>query len=152
MTPRSEIELQIDDTLQRLGDAAPPTGMEQRVQQRLHGQRRRFPFSVVQYVAAGALAAGVALSALVLNPAVRSALLPAHPAVQSAPRVGMPAAGSFGAAGKVQIPEQPVPVRPSPESQGRGRARSGRSIVPKGSHLPRGVVAPETPIAVPTAR
>jgi hypothetical protein len=152
MTPHSEIESQIDEALHRLGGVEPPTGMEQRVYQRLQGQRRRFTFSVVQYVSAGALAAGVALSALVLNPAVRSALLPAHPAVQGAPRVGMPATGAFGVAGKMQVLEQPVPVQPTPENQGRGRARSGRSMVPKGTPLPRGVIAPRTPIAVPAAR
>ncbi len=151
MSIQSEIERQIDETLGRLGNVEPRAGLEKRVQLHLQGQSSRFSLSLVQYVAAGALAAGVALSALMLNPAVRNAVLPSRSTVHSAPvveapRVAIPASGGFGAAGAVHVPEQPVPVQPTPEAQGRGRSRSGRALLPKGAltPLPRGVATPHS--------
>ncbi len=159
MTPQSNIESHIDETLDRLGSAQPPAGLDERVQQHLLSQGSRFSLSIVHYVAGGALAAGVALSAVMLNPTVRSAVFPSHSSVQSAPsvsapRVAIPAGGGFGAAGVVHVPEQPVAVQPTPENQGRGRARSGRAVLPKGAvaPLPRGVATPHVPAGVPAAQ
>jgi hypothetical protein len=154
MTPHENIESHIDETLDRLGSAQPRAGLEERVQQHLLSQGSRFSLSIVHYVAGGALAAGVALSAAMLNPTVRSAVFPSHSPSVSAPHVSIPAGGGFGAAGVVHVPEQPVAVQPTPENQGRGRARSGRAVLPKGAvtPLPRGVVTPHVPAGVPAAQ
>jgi hypothetical protein len=99
------------------------------------------------------VAAGVALSAVALNPALRNLVLHHHSATQNmpvagAPRVVAPAAGGFGTASAVHVPVEPVPVQPTPVNQGRGRSRSGRGVLPNGAPtpLPRGVAAPHTPL------
>jgi len=57
------IQSEIDETLRRLGSVEPPSGLERRVHLRLQNQPRRLSLSVTRMVAAGALAASVALSA-----------------------------------------------------------------------------------------
>jgi hypothetical protein len=155
------IKSEIDETLRRLGSVEPPSGLEQRVQLRLQNQTPRFSLSVTRTVAAGALAASVALSAAALNPGLRNMLLHHNSgnngtqnlAPVSAPgvfpRAVAPGASGFGAASAVHVPAEPVAVQPTPVTQGRGRARSGRSVLPSGAlaPLPRGVAphAPTTP-------
>jgi hypothetical protein len=149
------IHSEIDETLRRLGSVEPPSGLERRVNLRLKNPRRSFSLSLVQVVSACAVAAGVALSAVALNPAWRSMVFHHHPATQSmpvaaapAPRVVAPASGGFGTASAVHIPVEPVPVQPTPVNQGRGRSRSGRAVLPTGAPtpLPRGVAAPHAPL------
>ncbi len=158
------IELEIDETLRRLGSAEPPSGLERRIHRRLQIPRSRFSltrfsltrFSLTRIQAACALAACVALSAVVLNPAWRSLVFHTHARLQSTqstrtsdpPRVAAPAPGGFGAASAVHVPDQPVPVQPTPVNQGRGRSRSGRAVLPNGTlaPLPRGVAAPHAPL------
>jgi hypothetical protein len=142
-----KIQSEIDETLRRLGSAEPPSGLERRINRGLHIPRRRFSLTRMQ--AACALAACVALSAIALNPVWRGLLFHTHSHVQSTrtiepPRVATPAPGGFGAASAVHVPDQPVPVQPTPVNQGRGRSRSGRAVLPNGTlaPLPRGVVAP----------
>jgi hypothetical protein len=149
------VHSEIDETLRRLGSVEPPSGLETRVNLRLQIPRKSFSISMIQAVSACAVAAGVALSAVALNPALRS-LVHHHPAAQSipvagTPRVIAPAAGGFGTASAVHVPVEPVPVQPTPVNQGRGRSRSGRAVLPNGTRapLPRGVAAPHTPL--PTA-
>jgi hypothetical protein len=143
------IHSEIDETLRRLGSVEPPSGLKRRINLRLQNPRKNFSLSLVQAISACALAAGVALSAVALNPAWRSLILHHHPAVQStpvagAPRVISPAPGGFGTASAVHVPVEPVPVQPTPINQGRGRSRSGRAVLPTGAPtpLPRGVAAP----------
>ena len=143
------IHSEIDDTLRRLGSVEPPTGFERRVHLRLQRQPSRFSAPVNRAIAVGALAASVALSAVALNPALRSMVFHHHAAIQSAPagnspRVTLPVPGGFGAASAVHVPIEPVPVQPTPVNQGRGRSRSGRALLPNSSSapLPRGVAAP----------
>jgi hypothetical protein len=143
------IQSEIDETLRRVGSAEPPSGMERRINRRLQIAHSRF--SVTRIVAACALAACVALSAIALNPVWRGLVFHAH--VQSTrtidpPRVAPPPPGGFGAASAVHVPDQPVPVQPTPVNQGRGRSRSGRAVLPNGSlaPFPRGVAAPHAPL------
>ena len=161
MTMPPHISSQIDQTLEHVGSVEVPSGLQARVQQRLQdqhlsAQRGRFSLSVVHYVSAGALAASVAASALLWNPTVRTMVFPAHgvhaaPSGSGAnaplmPQVTSPEAGSFGTSSAVHVPLQPVPVQPTPLSQGRGHSRSGRALLPDGSlaPLPRGVASPHT--------
>jgi hypothetical protein len=144
MTTHSEI----DEALQRLGSAEPPAGLARRIELRLQAPHRNFFLSVPQAIAAGALAASVAVSAVVFQPALRRMVLPHHTSAQTnplvqAPRVA-PGTGGFGTAGVAHVPVTPVPVEPTPVNHGRGRSRSGRTELPSGSQtpLPRGVAAP----------
>jgi hypothetical protein len=144
---------EIDETLRRLGSVEPPPGLERRVNLRLRTPRKGFSVSMIQAISAFAVAAGVALSAVALNPGLRSLVLHHHAAPQSvpvagAPRVVAPAAGGFGTASAVHVPVEPVPVQPTPVNQGRGRSRSGRAVLPNGAPtpLPRGVAAPHAPV------
>jgi hypothetical protein len=146
MSPRSEI----DETLLLLGSANPPSGLENRVKLRLEAPRRGFlfPVSMFRATAAGALAASIALSAVVLNPGLRNMVFH-HAGAKSSPtvnvpRVVVPPSGGFGTASAVHVPVEPVPVQPTPVNQGRGRSRSGRAVLPNGATapLPRGVAAP----------
>jgi len=146
---------EIDETLRRLGSVEPPSGLERRINLGLQIPRKSFSISMIQAISACAVAAGVALSAVALNPALRS-LVHHHAGAQSvpvagAPRVLAPAPGGFGTASAVHVPVEPVPVQPTPVNQGRGRSRWGRGVLPSGTQtpLPRGVAAPHTP--VPTA-
>ncbi len=141
---------EIDDTLSLLGGAEPPVGLESRIKLQLQTQRRTFfpRISMFRAVAGGALAASIALSAAVLNPALRNMMFH-HGAAQNSPaantpRVLLPPSGGFGAASAVHVPVEPVPVQPTPLNQGRGRSRSGRALLPNGASapLPRGVTAP----------
>jgi hypothetical protein len=153
------IHSEIDDTLRRLGSVEPPSGLERRVNLRLQIPRRRFSLSMVQAVSACAVAASVALSAVVLNPALHNFVFRHHATSQTMPlvnppRVVAPAPGGFGTASAVHVPVEPVPVQPTPVNQGRGRSRSGRAVLPTGAPtpLPRGVAAPNTPVpAAPSA-
>jgi hypothetical protein len=138
----------IDETLARLGSVEPPAGLARRVEQRLDAPPRRSWFTLPRAIAACAVAASVAASALILDPALRNFLLPHHPAAQTVqqaepPRVA-PSQGGFGAARTMVVPATPVPVPPSPVNHGRGHSRSGRMELPPGSQtaLPRGVAAP----------
>jgi hypothetical protein len=142
------VHSEIDDTLRQLGSVEPPSGLERRVNLRLQSERRRFSVTVTRTIAACALAASVALSAVVLNPALRSRAFhhasgPSVPAANT-PRVVSPVSGGFGTASAVHVPVEPVPVQPTPVNQGRGRSRSGRAMLPTGNlaPLPRGVAAP----------
>jgi hypothetical protein len=143
---------EIDDTLGRLGSVEPPSGLAKRVNLRLQNRRARFSFSIVNTIAASALAASVGLSAVALSPGLRNLVFRHHASAQSAPPVNtprpVPAAGGFGTASSIHVPAEPVPVQPSPVNQGRGRSRSGRAVLPTGSQtpLPRGVVAPTAPL------
>jgi hypothetical protein len=141
---------EIDETLGLLGSVEPPTGLEQRIQLRLRMEPRRPFFSRIRIISSSALAASVALSAAVLNPRVRQFVL--HPAGSAqtepfrGPQVVAPAAGGFGSASAMHVPAEPVAVQPTPVTQGRGRGRAGRAVLPNGSvaPLPRGVVAPRS--------
>ena len=147
------IHSEIDDTLRRLGSVEPPSGLERRINLRLQMPRNHFSFSMTRIVAACALAASVAVSAVALNPALRSLVFHHHTSAQSTPavtpRVVAPAVGGFGTASAVHVPAEPVPVQPTPVNQGRGRSRSGRAVLPAGNlaPLPRGVAAPQAPPA-----
>jgi hypothetical protein len=139
---------EIDETLGLLGSVQPPSGMESRVKLRLQAPRSGFSISRFRVIAAGALAASVALSAAVLNPALRSLVFhhagAQNPTAVNTPRVAVPPPGGFGTASAVHVPVEPVPVQPTPVNQGRGRSRSGRAVLPNGAQapLPRGVAAP----------
>jgi hypothetical protein len=142
------IESEIDEVLRRLGDAEPPSGLERRITGRLQMPRKGFSVSMVQAMSACALAAGVAVSAVALNPALRSLVFHHYPSSQSVrvveqPHVVAPAQGGFGTASAVHVPVEPVPVQPTPLNQGRGRSRSGRALLPNGAStpLPRGVAS-----------
>jgi hypothetical protein len=147
------VHSEIDETLRRLGSVEPPSGLERRVNLRLQNSRNRFSARVTRTIATCGLAASVALSAVVLNPALRSrafhhgsaASMPA-----ATPRVVAPVSGGFGTASAVHVPVEPVPVQPTPVNQGRGRSRSGRAVLPGGNiaPLPRGVAAPHATPAV----
>ena len=153
-----DISSQIDQALERVGSVDVPAGLEARVQQHLQGQGPRFSLSVMRYVSAGALAASVAVSALLFNPTVRTMVFPAHPLPATPvgsgviapvnPPMSGPATGGFGTSSAVHVPSQPVPVQPTPLSQGRGHSRSGRALLPNGAlaPLPRGVASPHTPV------
>jgi hypothetical protein len=150
------IHSEIDETLRRLGSVEPPSGLERRVNLRLENPRKGFSVSMVRAISACALAAGLALSAVALNPGLRDLVLHHYAAAPSmpvagAPRVIAPSAGGFGTASAVHVPVEPVPVQPTPVNQGRGRSRSGRGVLPNGPQtpLPRGVAAPHAPL--PTA-
>ena len=73
------IHSEIDDTLRRLGSVEPPSDLAKRVNLRLQTPRNRFSFLPVRTMAACALAASVGLSAVVLNPALRSLVFHHHP-------------------------------------------------------------------------
>ena len=150
------VHSEIDDTLRRLGSVEPPSGLERRVNLGLQNSRSRFSARVTRTIATCALAASVALSAVVLNPALRSRAFhhgsaPGMPAANT-PRVVAPVSGGFGTASAVHVPVEPVPVQPTPVNQGRGRSRSRRAVLPSGNvaPLPRGVAAPHaTPAVAP---
>jgi len=143
------IPSEIDDTLRRLGSVEPPSGLAKRVNLRLQSPRNRFSFSLVPTMAACALAASVGLSAVALNPALRTLVFHHHSTAQNTPPVNTPRvaaspSGGFGTASAIHVPVEPVPVPPTPVNQGRGRSRSGRAVLPPGppASLPRGVAAP----------
>jgi hypothetical protein len=150
------VHSEIDETLRRLGSVEPPLGLERRVNLRLQNSRNRFSVRVTRTIATCALAASVALSAVVLNPALRNrafhhASAPGMPTANT-PRVVAPVSGGFGTSSAVHVPVEPVPVQPTPVNQGRGRSRSGRAVLPSGNlaPLPRGVAAPHaTPVVAP---
>jgi hypothetical protein len=153
------VHSEIDDTLRRLGSVEPPSGLEGRINQRLqvsrNASRNPFSASLTRTIAACALAASVALSAVVLNPALRNRVFHHHTSAQGAPpvntpRVVAPGSGGFGTASAVHVPVEPVPVQATPVNQGRGRSRTGRAVLPTGNlaPLPRGVAAPHGPPAV----
>jgi hypothetical protein len=153
MTLHSEI----DETLRRLGSVEPPPGLNRRVNLRLQTPSSRFSSSMIQTLAACGVAATVALSAVALNPALRSMVFHHHSSAlitpaASTPRVVPAAPGGFGTASAVHVPVEPVPVQPTPVNQGRGRSRSdprsGRALLPNGAPLPRGVAVPHTPPSV----
>jgi hypothetical protein len=141
---------EIDETLGLLGSVQPPSGLETRIKLRLEAPHRVFSLSISRFqaLAAGALAASVAVSAAALNPALRSLVFhhagAPSPAAVSTPRIAVPPSGGFGTASAVHVPVEPVPVQPTPVNQGRGRSRSGRAVLPNGAQapLPRGVAAP----------
>ena len=142
------IHSEIDETLRRLGSVQPPPGLARRVELRLQAPRRGFFLSLPQAFAACAVAASVAVSAVVFQPALRHLALPHHGSAQNlplaeTPRVA-PVTGGFGTASAVHVPVAPVPVEPTPVNHGRGRSRTGRTELPAGSPtaLPRGVAAP----------
>jgi hypothetical protein len=148
---------EIDETLRRLGSVEPPPGLNRRVNLRLQTPRSRFSNSMIQTLAACGVAATVALSAVALNPALRSMVFHHHSSAlitpaASTPRVVPAAPGGFGTASAVHVPVEPVPVQPTPVNQGRGRSRSdprsGRALLPNGAPLPRGVAVPHTPPSV----
>jgi hypothetical protein len=148
------VHSEIDETLRRLGSVEPPSGLEKRINHRLENSRGGFSVSVTRMIASCALAASVALSAVVLNPALRNrafhhAAAPSVPGA-NAPRIVAPVSGGFGTSSAVHVPVEPVPVQPTPLNQGRGRSRSGRAVLPNGSlaPLPRGVAAPHATPAV----
>ena len=91
------IHSEIDETLRRLGSVEPPSGLERRINLRLQMPRHRFSFSMTRTVAACAVAASVAVSAVALNPALRSLVFHHHTSAQSTPavtpRVVAPACG-----------------------------------------------------------
>ena len=141
---------EIDETLRLLGEVEPPLGLESRVKMQLETPHRGFALSVSKFRigAVGALAASVALSAAVLNPALRDKMFH-HAGAQNSTgmnpaRVALPTTGGFGTASAVHVPVEPVPVQPTPVNQGRGRSRSGRAVLPSGvqAPLPRGVATP----------
>jgi hypothetical protein len=141
---------EIDETLRLLGSVEPPPGLESRVKLQLQIPNRGLVFSVSKFRigAVGALAASVALSAAILNPALRDKMFH-HASAQTSPvpspaRVALPSTGGFGTASAVHVPVEPVPVQPTPVNQGRGRSRSGRAVLPSGvqAPLPRGVATP----------
>ena len=142
---------EIDQTLHQLGTVVAPAGLERRIHARLAKAPRRFSLPVIYSVSGGALAAGLAISAVALNPTLHRAVFPAAtpaPHVSTvAPRV-LPANDGFHSASVVHVPAEPVPLQPSPVNQGRGRSRSGRGMLPEASvaPLPRGV-APGQPIS-----
>ena len=74
MTTQSEI----DEVLRQLGGVEPPSGLEQRINLRLQSSRRHFSVSPTRAVAACALAASVALSAVAINPAMRNLVFHHH--------------------------------------------------------------------------
>ncbi len=77
---------EIDETLGLLGNVEPPSGLESRVKMRLQAPHRSlFPVSIFRTVAAGALAASVALSAVVLSPGLRNMVFHHGSAQNSAP-------------------------------------------------------------------
>ena len=150
------IHSEIDETLRRLGSVEPPSGLERRVNLRLQIPRKSFSISMIQAISACAVAAGVALSAVALNPALRSLVLHHHPAAQSvpvagAPRVVAPAPGGSGLLRQCTCPWSRFRYSPRPLTRvAGGPDRAGR-VLPNGTPtpLPRGVAAPHTP--VPTA-
>ena len=79
MTTHSEI----DETLRRLGSVEPPPGLKRRLNLRLQTPRSRFSSSMIQTLAACGVAASVALSAVALNPALRSVVFHHHSSAQS---------------------------------------------------------------------
>ncbi len=79
------IHSEIDETLRRLGSVEPPPGLERRVNLRLRTPRKGFSVSMIQAISACAVAAGVALSAVALNPGLRNLVLHHHAAPQSVP-------------------------------------------------------------------
>ncbi len=93
------IHSEIDDTLRRLGSVEPPSDLAKRVNLRLQTRRNRFSFAPVRTMAACALAASVGLSAVVLNPALRSLVFHHHSTAQSAPPVNAPRAIAPASAG-----------------------------------------------------
>lgn len=150
---------EIDESLRRLGSVVPPSGLESRIKLRLEVPRKRFGLSMTRTIAAIGLAASVALSAVAVNPALRSVLFHHSGSAQNTPafntpRVAAPSPGGFGTASAVHVPAEPVPVQPTPLNQGRGRSRSGRAVLPNGNlgPLPRGVAAPTAGTAADPAR
>jgi hypothetical protein len=148
------VHSEIDETLRQLGRVEPPSGLEHRVNLRLQNARNRSSARMTRAIATFALAASVALSAVVLNPALRSRAFhhtsaPGLPGANP-PRVVAPVSGGFGTSSAVHVPAEPVPVQPTPVNQGRGRSRSGRAVLPTGNlaPLPRGVAAPHASPAV----
>ena len=132
---------QIDAALQHLGSAQPPSGLERRVIDRLHAPRRGA--TAVHFVSAAAIAASMAIAAVALAPSLRDLRGDASAGpVSLLPRAAAHPTGNFGAASAVHLPTVPVRVQPTPLSQGRGRARSARTILPSGARLPHGVAVP----------
>ena len=142
-------QTQIDDALRILGSAQPPSGLEQRVLGRLNV--RRGGATTIHFISAAAIAASIAVAAGLVpsfRGLTRGGSSLAAPAYLGR-RVAAHPDGAFGAASAVHLPTAPVPVQPTPVSQGRGRARSEREMqggtpvrVPHGVAVPRGLAIP----------
>ena len=137
---------QIDDALSLIGNAQPPSGLERRVLSRLYAPRRGA--TAIHFVSAAAIAASMAIAAVTLAPALRDlrgeSAGPASAVPSLVPRATARPKGDFGAASAVHLPTAPVKVQPSPVNQGRGHARSARTIAagsPR-AHMPHGVAVP----------
>ncbi len=138
---------QIDDALSLIGNAQPPSGLERRVLSRLYAPRRGA--TAIHFVSAAAIAASMAITAVTLAPALRDlrgefAAGPASAVPSLVPRATARPKGDFGAASAVHLPTAPVKVQPSPVNQGRGHARSTRTIAagsPR-ARMPHGVAVP----------
>ncbi len=85
------IHSEIDETLRLLGSVEPPPGLERRVNLRLQISPQPFFHPDQAFYAACALAASVALSAVALNPALRSLVFHQHSAAQATRAIDRPA-------------------------------------------------------------
>lgn len=149
-------ESQIDKTLHLVGTAPPPSGLENRVDARVRAARRR-SFRAIHSIAIAAIAASVAGATIALTPGLRELALQDLHLHRRAVAPALPAlarpAGGFGAASAVHVPVTPVPVEPTPVTQGRGHSRSGRVVLPNGTRapLPHGVAVPARAHIPPSA-
>ena len=143
------IPKEIDHALAQLGSALPPPDLQQRIERELRYTVRRPTPSLLYGIAGGALAAGVALSTVALNPTLRHLVFPSHPTVLGTAHPAAASHGSFGAAKSMHVPLEPIPVQPTPVNQHTGRARTGRATLssPLSSPLPRGVMPTQPPVA-----
>jgi hypothetical protein len=142
---------QIDSTLRLIGTAQPPPGLERRVISRLEeGQAaaQRGGSTTIHFVSAAAIAASVVFAAAAFAPSLREFALHQDSTAIPAPRGVTHSTGNFGAASAVHLPVSPVQVQPTPVNQGRGRARSDRTLSPGAARMPHGVAVPRH-IAVP---
>jgi hypothetical protein len=140
-------ESQIDKTLRLIGNAEPPLGLEDRIDARVRAARRR-SLRIITSVSIAAVAASVAVGTMALSPGLRELTLQElhlHRRViaPAMPALAHPVSG-FGAASAVHVPAAPMPVEPTPVTQGRGHSRSGRGVLPNGTRtpLPHGVAVP----------
>jgi hypothetical protein len=142
-----KLDPQIDKTLRLIGNVQPPPGLENRIDARVRAARRR-SLRIITSVSIAAVAASVAIGTMALSPGLRELAFQElhvhHRAVAPAmPALAHPASG-FGAASAVHVPAAPMPVEPTPVTQGRGHSRSGRGVLPNGTRtpLPHGVAVP----------
>lgn len=135
---------QIDAALHRLGHAAPPHGLEERVLARLR-QAQPMPIPWLPGLARMAFTAVAAAAACVV--VIAGSISHSHRMLPVAPGVQLPGgiSSGIGAASAAHVAPQPVPALPSGRPRSVRKEHAGRAVISPEVQKPAGVAVPRSP-------